>query len=78
MDETCAPTFSPTLAAASQRGARTVNEAAKEAVKEVLPLPPGTTREQLLARFHVRGCERWAFRLARCAPERPSRRDAGS
>ena len=92
-------------------------------------LPPGTTREQLLARFHVRGrdgvllsgaqaflalwaalpgwrwlalagrlpgaawvmergyrlflrwrpmLQRWAFRLERPAPERPSHRDAGS
>jgi predicted DCC family thiol-disulfide oxidoreductase YuxK len=94
-----------------------------------LPVPPGTTREQLLARFHVRGrdgallsgaqaflalwaalpgwrwlalagrlhgtgwlmeagyrlflrwrpiLQRWAFRLERRAPERPSRRDPGS
>ena len=94
-----------------------------------LPLPPGTTREQLLARFHVRGrdgvllsgaqaflalwaslpgwrwlalagrlpgaawlmergyrfflcwrpmLQRWALRLERPAPERPSPRDAGS
>jgi predicted DCC family thiol-disulfide oxidoreductase YuxK len=94
-----------------------------------LPLPPGTTREQLLARFHVRGrdgvllsgaqaflalwaalpgwrwlalvgrmpgaawlmergyrfflrwrpmLQRWASRLERNAPERPSHRDAGS
>jgi predicted DCC family thiol-disulfide oxidoreductase YuxK len=94
-----------------------------------LQLPPGTTREQLLARFHVRGrdgallsgaqaflalwaalpgwrwlalagripgaawlmergyrfflrwrpmLQRWAFRLERPAPERPSHRDAGS
>ena len=93
------------------------------------PLPSGTTREQLLARFHVRGSDgqllsgaqaflalwaalpgwrwlalagrvpgaawvmergyrlflrwrpilqRWAFRLERSAPERPSQRDAGS
>jgi len=92
-------------------------------------LPPGTTRELLLARFHVRGrdgallsgaqaflalwaalpgwrwlalagrlpgapwvmergyrlflrwrpmLQRWAFRLGRSAPERPSHRDAGS
>jgi predicted DCC family thiol-disulfide oxidoreductase YuxK len=92
-------------------------------------LPAGTTREQLLARFHVRGrdgvllsgapaflamwaalpgwrwlalagrlpgaawlmergyrfflrwrpmLQRWAFRLERSAPERPSHRDAGS
>jgi predicted DCC family thiol-disulfide oxidoreductase YuxK len=98
---------------------------------ESLPsaLPPGTTREQLLARFHVRGrdgallsgaqaflalwaalpgwrwlalagrlpgapwlmergyrfflrcrprLQRWAVRLERPAPERPSHRDAGS
>jgi predicted DCC family thiol-disulfide oxidoreductase YuxK len=94
-----------------------------------LTLPPGTTREELLARFHVRGrdgallsgaqaflalwaalpgwrwlalagrlpgagwlmevgyrlflrwrpmLQRWAFRLEGRAPERPSRRDAGS
>ena len=94
-----------------------------------LPLPPGATREQLLARFHVRGrdggllsgaqaflalwaalpgwrwlalagrlpgaawlmergyrfflrwrpmLQRWAFRLERPAPERPSHRDVGS
>ena len=92
-------------------------------------LPPGTTREQLLARFHVRGrdgvllsgaqaflalwaalpgwrwlalagrlpgaawlmergyrfflrwrpmLQRWAFRMERPGPERPSHRDAGS
>jgi predicted DCC family thiol-disulfide oxidoreductase YuxK len=94
-----------------------------------LPLPPGATREQLLARFHVRGrdgallsgaqaflalwaalpgwrwlalagrlpgaawsmergyrlflrwrpmLQRWALRLERPAPERPTHRDAGS